>query len=71
LQVKVSDRWDVRAEATTASVRNPFTGRESYTALGGVTIDEPSRVSKRDFKLAFMYNFSKPKLELPATNGQQ
>ena len=71
LQVKLADRWDVRAEATTASVRNPFTGRESYTALGGSTIDEPSRVSKRDFKLAFMYNFSKPKLELPTTNGQQ
>ena len=71
LQVKLSDHWDVRAEATTASVRNPFTGRESYTALGGATIDEPTRVSKRDFKLAFMYNFSKPKLELPATNADK
>ena len=71
LQVKLSDHWDVRAEATTANVRNPFTGGESYTALGGSTIDEPTRVSKRDFKLAFMYNWSKPKLELPTTNGQQ
>ena len=69
LQVKLSSRLDLRAEASTASLHNPFSGNESYTAHGGVTIDEPTRVNKRDYRLVFMYNFSKPELKLPSTNG--
>ena len=46
----------VRLEAVRAHVVNPFTGRESFQALGGTTIDEPGRVNKTDYRFALVYN---------------
>jgi opacity protein-like surface antigen len=68
LQVKLSDRMNVRMEAASASVHNPFTGPESYRALNGTTIDEPTRVTKSDFRIAAVYNFGKPDVNLQRTS---
>ena len=60
LQVQLASHASARFEVATASVRNPFTGNESYRAQGGVTIDEPTRVSQTDFRLGFVYYFGRP-----------
>ena len=41
LQLRLAERLSTRFEATSSTVRNPFTGNESFQALGGVTVDEP------------------------------
>ena len=69
LQLKLGSRWNVRLEGTAANTRNPFTGRDSFVAFAGETIDEPSRVTNRDFRLIAMYNFGKQDVRLPSTNG--
>lgn len=57
LQFRVSSRFRVRFEAASASVRNPFRGSESFTTVEGVTIDEPNRVSKSDYRIVLVYGF--------------
>ena len=59
VQLHANDSFDVRLEAASMSVRNPFAGRESFRALGGTTIDEPTRVSRTDFRLSAVYNFGR------------
>jgi hypothetical protein len=67
LQIQLSGHTGARFEVATSSVRNPFTGNESYRAQGGVTIDEPTRVSQTDFRLGAVYYFGRPALpRLPA-----
>jgi hypothetical protein len=69
LKVKVTDRFDMRLEMASSSVGNPFSGGDSFRALGGTTIDEPGRVGRTDFRLAAVYSFAKPKpLPRPAAN---
>lgn len=68
LQLKLAKGLGVRLEAASASVGNPFTGRESFRSRAGTTIEEPGRVSKTDFRLALVYSFGKLKLPLPAAN---
>jgi opacity protein-like surface antigen len=59
VQFRMSESWNARIEYASASVRNPFTGGESFRALGGVTIDEPTRVNKSDIRLVGVYHFGK------------
>jgi hypothetical protein len=59
VQLHANDHFDVRLEAASMSVRNPFAGSESFRALGGTTIDEPTRVSRTDFRLSAVYNFGR------------
>ena len=44
IKFKLSEHFDLRTEATSASIRNPFTGRESFRVVTGATIDEPTHV---------------------------
>jgi hypothetical protein len=64
MQANLTDALAVRLEASSASVRNPFTGRESYRANDGTTIDEPGRVGKSDYRFALVYSFGRPKIDL-------
>jgi hypothetical protein len=59
VMLHATDRIDLRVEAASMSVRNPFAGGESYRALGGSTIDEPTRVGRTDFRVAAVYNFGR------------
>lgn len=59
VQATLGDGFSARLEVASASVRNPFTGNESFQAMGGTTIDEPGRVNKTDFRLAVAYSFGK------------
>jgi outer membrane protein W len=57
VQLHATESIDIRVEAASMSVRNPFAGGNSFRALGGTTIDEPTRVNRTDFRLAAVYNF--------------
>jgi hypothetical protein len=59
IHANVGDGFSARFEVASASVRNPFTGSESFQALGGTTVDEPGRVNKTDFRLVGVYSFGK------------
>jgi opacity protein-like surface antigen len=55
LQLRLSEHFSARLEAASSSVRNPFTGNESFQAFGGVTVDEPTRVNTTDFRVSGVY----------------
>jgi hypothetical protein len=59
VQFKLGDRFGARLEAASASTRSPFTGKHSFRATGGPTIDEPTRVNQVDYRLVGVYNFRK------------
>lgn len=69
LKVELSDRFDIRFEGTSASMRNPFTGRDSYRIQTGTTIDEPTRVNRSSIRFLVVYNFGKPDADL--TNARR
>ena len=57
-----------RLEVASTSIRSPFTGKDSFVAPGGVTVDEPTRVTQTDFKMAAVLYFGRavdPKLPGP------
>jgi hypothetical protein len=60
VQFKASKDFSARLEATLSSGHNPFTGKRSYRALTGTTIDEPTDVRRTDFRLAGVYHFGRP-----------
>ena len=60
VQFQLSDHTSTRIEVARSSIRNPFTGSESYFVPGGVTIDEPTRVSQTDFRFVAAFYFSGP-----------
>lgn len=62
LQGRVADHWRVRLEGAVSSIGNPFTGNESFRALGGIVVEEPTKVSKRELRLIGLYSFGKPKM---------
>jgi len=66
VQVKASEKFSARVEATLASGHNPFTGKSSFRALSGPTIDEPTDINRTDFRLAAVYHFGKPGMPKPA-----
>jgi hypothetical protein len=57
IQFRLADAFRLRLEAATASIGNPFEGSDSFITEVGRTIDEPSRVTKRDFRVALAYVF--------------
>ena len=59
LQLAYGNHLRARLEAVTASSRNPFTGRDSFMATTGATIDEPGRVSRTDWRLVGVYSFGR------------
>ena len=59
VQVRVIEQLFGRAEWNTMGTRNPFNGNRSYKAPGGVTFDEPERVSKSEWRLGATYYFGK------------
>ncbi len=59
LQFRVDRSVNLRLEAASASVRNPFTGRESFTVIPGSTLDEPARVTRSSVRLMAVYNFGR------------
>jgi hypothetical protein len=58
VQFAFDDHWDGRAEITRGTTRNPFSGKESFQSLGGITMEEPTRVGKNDFRLVAVYRFT-------------
>jgi hypothetical protein len=62
VQFKASAKWSARLEATLSSGHNPFTGNKSFRSFAGPVIDEPTSVSRTDFRLAGVYHFGKPKM---------
>ena len=69
LQLGLTDHWRARIEFASSSVRNPFTGRHSFVAFSGNTIEEPSRVGRSDFRLVGLYTFGKPEMPTVTANG--
>jgi opacity protein-like surface antigen len=61
VQFKATDHWGGRLEASLSSGHNPFTGNQSFRALSGQTIDEPSGVNRTEYRLAGVYHFGKPR----------
>jgi outer membrane protein W len=59
VQLRMAERVSTRFEAVSSSVRNPFTGNESFQAAGGATVDEPTRVNRTDFRLVGVYHFGR------------
>lgn len=64
VQVKATENLGARLELSLASGRNPFTGSQSFRALSGPTIDEPSSTSRTEYRLAGVYHFGKSKSAL-------
>jgi hypothetical protein len=73
VQVRPTNRWSARLEATLAGGHNPFTGNRSFRSLeGGQIIDEPTNVNRTDFRVAAVYHFGKPKMpSIPSTVSHQ
>jgi len=67
VQVKAAEHWSGRAEMALSSGHNPFTGNQSFRALSGPTIDEPTTVSRTEYRLAGVYHFGKSKTFAPPT----
>ncbi len=67
VQAKMGDHFGARLEATAASTGNPFSGRHSFRAVTGTTIDEPTKVSHTDYRVGGVYYFGKPKMPAPPT----
>ncbi|MGH7471143.1 MAG: hypothetical protein ACRENP_24610 [Longimicrobiales bacterium] len=70
LQLALRDNIRLRLDATTASIGNPFTGRNSYIADLGRAIDEPSRVRKTEVRLAVGYAWGKPHAPVTTDGGK-
>ena len=68
LQFRLGDHIRARLEAVTTSSRNPFTGKDSFRATTGVTVDEPGRVSRTDFRLVGVYSFGRSRSADRSTN---
>jgi hypothetical protein len=71
VQATLGDGFSARFEVASASVRNPFTGNESFQAMGGTTIDEPGRVNHTDFRLSVAYSFGKGEVASYSSNGDR
>jgi opacity protein-like surface antigen len=70
VKTRVTDHFDFRFEWSSATVRNPFGGRSSFSSFGGTTIDEPERVGKHDLRLAAVYSFGNTRTNGRTANGR-
>jgi hypothetical protein len=68
LKYRAGDRLDLYGEYSTASVRNPFSGKSSFNTLTGTTIDEPTKVRSTNWRLMASYYFGKAGREETTTN---
>ena len=59
VQFNIGGGLNGRLEIASQSVRNPFTGGQSFLAAGATTIDEPGRVTKTDFRFAILHSFGR------------
>ena len=57
VQFRATGSLSARLEITLSSGRNPFTGNESFRALSGPAIDEPTTISRRDYRLIGVLHF--------------
>jgi hypothetical protein len=60
VQLRVIPQLFGRVEWNTMGTRNPFNGNRSYKTNFGDTFDEPSRVSKTEWRFAAAYYFGEP-----------
>ena len=67
VQVRVIPQLFGRVEWITMGTRNPFNGNRSYKTTSGVTFDEPSRVSKTEWRFAAAYYLGKPPAKATVT----
>jgi outer membrane protein W len=72
VQVRVIPQLFGRLEWNTMGTHNPFNGNRSYKTAGGSTFDEPSRVSKTEWRFAAAYYLGKTSKQpdMTATAGQ-
>jgi opacity protein-like surface antigen len=59
VQVRVIPQLFGRAEWNTMGTQNPFNGNRSYKTTSGDSFDEPSRLSKTEWRFAAAYYFGK------------
>jgi opacity protein-like surface antigen len=71
VQYNPSNKFGIRAEWASASIRNPWTGKHSFVALGAPTINEPGRVEQSDWRIVGVYNFGKREPPPPATTAKK
>jgi len=57
------NHWGARIEATKAGIGSPFSGRNSFRAPSGWTIDEPTSVGQSNYRLMGVYYFAMPKIK--------
>ena len=62
LQVKASQKWSGRFEATLGSGHNPFSGKRAFRSFAGPVIDEPNNIGRTDWRVAAVYHFGRPKM---------
>jgi opacity protein-like surface antigen len=67
VQVRIIPQLFGRAEWNSMSTRNPFNGNRSYKTTVGDTFDEPSRVSKTEWRFAAAYYFGEPDVKPAVT----
>jgi opacity protein-like surface antigen len=67
VQVRIIPQLFGRAEWNSMGTRNPFTGNRSYKTTVGDTFDEPSRVSKTEWRFAAAYYFGEPDVQPAVT----
>jgi hypothetical protein len=59
LQVREWEHLGVRLEASSLTLGNPFTGKNSFRTVGAVPFDEPSSIGRWDYRLVGTYYFQK------------
>jgi outer membrane protein W len=67
VQVRIIPQLFGRAEWNSMGTRNPFNGNRSYKTTVGSTFDEPSRVSKTEWRFAAAYYFGEPDVQPAVT----
>jgi len=67
VQVRVMPQLFGRFEWNSIGSHNPFNGNRSYKASSGDTFDEPSRVSKSEWRFAAAYYLGKPETKPAVT----
>lgn len=62
VQFRASDHFSGRLEGALSGGHNPFAGNKAFHSPSGLTIDEPSGISRTDFRVAAVYHFSAPQM---------
>jgi hypothetical protein len=62
VQVRQWEQFGVRLEASSLTIGNPFTGKNSFRTVGALPFDEPSGIGRWDYRLGGVYYFEKRSL---------